>query len=232
MEKIVVAKGIKKSYIKNKSIRTVVLKGIDLEIYRGEILCIMGPSGVGKSTLLYVLSSLEEPDEGVVTYYLNEEIYEIHKQKPDEIANLRNRKIGFVFQFHYLLPEFDALENVAMPLIIRGIKSKEAQKQAKEMLGIVGLNNRLNHRPYELSGGEQQRVAIARALVTHPAIVFADEPTGNLDTNSAKTFLDLIVDLKEKFRTTFVIATHSLEVASYATRIAKMKDGLIVEIIS
>ncbi|MGB9771752.1 MAG: ABC transporter ATP-binding protein [Candidatus Kapaibacteriota bacterium] len=230
MKVIIEARGIKKSYQKDKKGSIEVLRGVDLDVFRGEYLCIMGPSGVGKTTLLYVLSSLDKPDEGSVCYYLNGESIAIQNKTNDELARIRNKKIGFVFQFHHLLPEFTALENVALPSIIGGEKEKSAFAKAKELLQRLGLDDRLNNKPAELSGGEQQRIAIARALINRPEIVFADEPTGNLDTNTAKSVLELLYSLQKEMGATFVVATHSNEVASYGNRIAIMKDGKIVGI--
>ncbi len=227
---IIEAKGIKKTYKSDKKEKVEVLKGVDIAIEKGELLCIMGPSGVGKTTLLYILSTLELPDQGKVLYNLNGEIFEVQKKSNDELALLRNKKIGFVFQFHHLLPEFSAIENVALPLLIGGINEKEAKIKAKKLLTDLELGHRLDSRASELSGGEQQRVAIARAIINNPDVVFADEPTGNLDTNSAKNVLELIINLQKQLGITFVIATHSNEVASIADRIAHMIDGKIVEI--
>ncbi len=231
MKPILIAKNIKKSFLKDKTVRTEVLKGIDLEIRRGEFFALMGPSGVGKTTLLYVISSLDKPDEGEVSYFLNGSEFQIEQQSIDELARIRNRHIGFVFQFHHLLPEFTSLENVAMPLLIRGVRFATAFERAKDLLARVGLQERFDHKPSELSGGEQQRVAIARALINEPDIVFADEPTGNLDTKTAESFLNLLFNLKKQYNLTFVVATHSNEIAALADRIAKMKDGIIDEII-
>lgn len=230
MKVILEAQGIRKSYFKEKGNKVEVLKGIDLKVYQGEYLCIMGPSGVGKTTLLYVLSSLDKPDSGTVLYFLNGNTIEVQNKTNDELARLRNKNIGFVFQFHHLLPEFTALENVALPLIIGGLREKQALKKAQELLEKLELGERINNKPSELSGGEQQRVAIARAIITNPEIIFADEPTGNLDTANAKVVLDLLLSLKREFGLTFIVATHSDSVASFADRIAFMKDGKIVQI--
>jgi len=230
MEKILEATNIWKSFRKDDKNRIEVLKGVSLEIYRGEFFCLMGPSGVGKTTLLHILGTLDKPDSGRVLYSLDGQQIEIQNKNNDELAKLRNQKIGFVFQFHHLLPEFTALENVALPLIIAGEKEKVALAKAKELLGTVGFNQRLDNKPAELSGGEQQRVAFARALINRPEIVFADEPTGNLDSKNTEQILDLITRLRKEFFITFVVATHSTKVASAAQRIARMKDGIIFEI--
>lgn len=229
MEKILEARGIWKSYWKDNSNKIEVLKGIELDIYRGEFLCLMGPSGVGKTTLLHILGTLDKPDSGKVIYFIDGQALETHNKSNDEIARLRNRKIGFVFQFHHLLPEFTALENVALPLLISGEKQKTAFEKARELLHLVGISNRFENKPLELSGGEQQRVAIARALINQPEIVFADEPTGNLDSSNTEQILKLISKMRYKFNISFVVATHSSKVASTADRIAKMKDGVIDE---
>ncbi|MEJ5285975.1 MAG: Lipoprotein-releasing system ATP-binding protein LolD [Candidatus Kapaibacterium sp.] len=230
MDIIIEAKGLKKTFEKDKKGKVEVIRGVDLNVVRGEYLCIMGPSGVGKTTLLYILSSLDKPDEGSVLYFINGTSFEIFNKTNDELARLRNQKIGFIFQFHHLLPEFTAIENVALPAIIGGVKEKVAFTKAKQLLIDLGLEGQINNKPSELSGGEQQRVAIARALINNPEIVFADEPTGNLDTNTARTVLNLMASFQKKLGITFIVATHSNEVANYGDRIAFMKDGKIVEI--
>ncbi len=227
MDDIIIAKNIRKTFIKDKNIKIEVLKGIDLSVKRGDFLALLGPSGAGKTTLLYVLSSLDLPDDGTVEYNFGGEKFELRSLSSEKLAKIRNRHIGFVFQFHHLLPEFTALENVAIPLLIRNENTSKAFELAKEMLIKVGLGERLNHKPTELSGGEQQRVAIARALVTKPDIVFADEPTGNLDTATTQKFLDLLKSLKKEITTTLIVATHSNEVAQTADRIIQIKDGKI-----
>jgi ABC-type lipoprotein export system ATPase subunit len=230
MNIIIKASNIWKSYEKDKKGKVEVLQGIDLEVFQGEYLCIMGPSGVGKTTLLYILSSLDKPDSGKVHYFLNGESFEIEARSNDELAKFRNKAIGFVFQFHHLLPEFNALENVALPLIIGGMKEKPAFSKAMELLEKFGLADKWKNKPSELSGGEQQRVAIARAIANNPQVIFADEPTGNLDTNTSRAVLEQMKSLQTELGITFVVATHSNEVASNADRIAFMKDGKIVEI--
>lgn len=201
-----------------------VLKGIELSIETGEIISIVGASGAGKSTLLHILGTLEKPDSGSVSID-NVEITTLNSRK---LALFRNQKIGFVFQSHHLLPEFNALENVMMPALILGTSKKEAMNKANHLLNILGLNERLSHRPSELSGGEQQRVAVARALINNPSVVFADEPSGNLDSNSAKSLHHLFLELREQFKNTFVIVTHNEELARLADRKLVMKDGLLV----
>ena len=201
-----------------------VLKGVNVEIKKGEVVSIVGPSGSGKSTLLHILGTLDKPDRGEVT--MNGTRIESLTSK--KLAAFRNSNIGFVFQFHHLLPEFSALENVSIPAWIAGRKKKEVEVQAKELLQILGVAHRLNNKPGELSGGEQQRVAVARALINQPSIVFADEPTGNLDTANARELHELIFDLRTKFSQTFLIVTHNDDLARLSDRVLQMKDGLIV----
>jgi lipoprotein-releasing system ATP-binding protein len=201
-----------------------VLHRVSLSVDAGEFVAIVGPSGAGKSTLLHLLSMLDTPDEGTVTI-AGKNLYQLSQQAQ---AAFRNKHLGFVFQFHHLLPEFTALENVCMPLWIAGVPKKEAKKQAMEVLNVVGLPDRLDHKPSELSGGEQQRVAIARAIVHHPDIIFADEPTGNLDTANADFVHQLFLDLRERFGLTFIIVTHNEQLAEMADRILFMKDGKII----
>ncbi len=201
-----------------------VLKGVDVEIKKGEIVSIAGSSGAGKSTLLHILGTLDYADKGEI--YLDEE--RIDKLKGKKLAAFRNTHIGFVFQFHHLLPEFTALENICIPGWIAGRKRKEVLEKAESLLNILGLQNRGEHKPNELSGGEQQRIAVARALINNPSIVMADEPTGNLDSTNAKELHNLFIDLREKFNQTFLIVTHNEELAQMSDRILHMKDGRIV----
>lgn len=201
------------------------LKGIDLNIANGETLAVVGVSGSGKSTLLHILGTLEHPSEGEVSFSGNN----IFKQNDREIAAFRNSEIGFVFQFHYLLPEFNALENVMMPCLIKGIDTDQAKEMAEEILVKVGLQHRLDHRPGELSGGEQQRVAIARAVVLKPKVLLADEPTGNLDMDTGKTILDLLLMLNGDYGITSILVTHNMELANRLNRTIRLADGKIVD---
>jgi lipoprotein-releasing system ATP-binding protein len=201
-----------------------VLKGIDLEIASGEIVSIVGSSGAGKTTLLQLLGTLDKPDSGMV---------ELDGVNPfalssKELARFRNTQIGFVFQFHQLLPEFTALENVMMPALINGVSKQDAQQRAMELLNQLGLADRSSHQPSALSGGEQQRVAVARALVNKPKVVFADEPSGNLDSKNAKELHQLFFDLRRDMGQTFVIVTHNNQLAEMADRTLTMQDGLII----
>ncbi len=201
-----------------------VLKGVDIEITKGEIVSIAGSSGAGKSTLLHILGTLDSADEGEI--FLDNE--RIDKLKGKKLASFRNTHIGFVFQFHHLLPEFTALENVCIPGWIAGRKKKEVMEKAESLLNILGLPDRGEHKPGELSGGEQQRVAVARALINNPSIVMADEPTGNLDSANAKELHNLFIDLRTRFQQTFLIVTHNEELAQMSDRILHMKDGKII----
>jgi lipoprotein-releasing system ATP-binding protein len=202
-----------------------VLKGVDVNIAKGEIVSIVGPSGSGKSTLLHILGTLDEPKEGEI--FLKQQ--KIHTLRGKPLAAFRNRHIGFVFQFHHLLPEFSALENVCIPGWIAGARKKEVEERARELLNVLGVGHRVENKPGALSGGEQQRVAVARALINNPDIVFADEPTGNLDTAHAKELHELFFDLRNKFQQTFLIVTHNEELARMSDRVLHMKDGLIIE---
>ena len=215
---------IKAENIRKKYGELEVLKGVSLEISEGEIVSIVGASGAGKSTLLHIIGTLDKPDWGTVS--INN--IETSKLKDKRLSDFRNRAIGFVFQFHHLLPEFTALENVCIPAFIAGKSEEEAQSKAKELLTFLGLGDRTNHKPSELSGGEQQRVAVARALINQPAVVLADEPSGNLDSQSAKDLHQMFFDLRDKFNQTFVIVTHNAELADMADRKLVMKDGDIV----
>lgn len=201
-----------------------VLKGVSLEINEGEIVSIVGASGAGKSTLLHIIGTLDKADSGSLSI----KGIETEKLRDKKLSDFRNRAIGFVFQFHHLLPEFTALENVCIPGFIAGKSEQEAHSKAKELLGFLGLADRASHKPSELSGGEQQRVAVARALMNQPAVVLADEPSGNLDSQSAKDLHQMFFDLRDKFNQTFVIVTHNAELANMADRKLEMKDGNII----
>ncbi len=213
------ASGLKKSYD-----HLNVLKGIDLEIKKGEVVSIVGASGAGKSTLLHILGTLDKADTGTIK--INDEDVSSLSQK--KLSAFRNKHIGFVFQSHHLLPEFNALENVCMPAFIAGQSKRDAEKRATDLLTLMNLADRLTHRPNELSGGEQQRVAVARALINNPSVIFADEPSGNLDSASAKSLHQLFFELRNKLQQTFVIVTHNEELANMADRKLVMKDGMIV----
>ncbi|MDP3392500.1 ABC transporter ATP-binding protein [Sediminibacterium sp.] len=198
-----------------------VLKGVDISIEKGEMVSIVGSSGAGKSTLLHILGTLDSPNSGSIEIN-GQQLFNISSSK---LAQFRNKHIGFIFQFHHLLPEFDALENVCIPGWIANNPREQVKKRAIELLGILGLGDRINHKPNELSGGEQQRVAVARALINEPLIVFADEPTGNLDSNNAKELHQLFTQINKDFGTTFLIVTHNEELAALSTRILHMRDG-------
>jgi len=201
-----------------------VLKGIDIEVNQGEIVSIVGASGAGKSTLLHVLGLLDQPDQGNIM--LNEK--NVLTMRGNELAHFRNQHIGFIFQFHNLLPEFSAVENVCIPGYLGNEKSKNVENKAKDLLGFLGLNDRINHKPSEMSGGELQRTAVARALINDPSIVFADEPSGNLDSKNAEELHQLFFRLREKLAQTFVIVTHNRKLAAMADRQLEIKDGKIV----
>jgi lipoprotein-releasing system ATP-binding protein len=200
-----------------------VLQGIQLEIAKGELLCIVGASGVGKSTFLHLLGGLDRPTAGKILY----EGQDIAQFNETQLAGFRNKKIGFVFQFHHLLPEFTAVENAIMPALISGMSYKNATERAKTLLREVGLSQRLHHKPGELSGGEQQRVAVARALCLEPQVVLADEPTGNLDTHTGDEVFALLKDLNKRKGLTLVIVTHNEKLSAQADRIVRMVDGKI-----
>jgi lipoprotein-releasing system ATP-binding protein len=217
---MLVAKNLVKKYTS-----LTVVNDVSLTVGKGEIVSIIGPSGAGKSTLLHLVGALDKPDSGSVLI----EDTDILKLPSGKQAKFRNSRLGFVFQFHHLLPEFSAIENVCVPLWIKGLGKKEATDLAAEMLKEVGLENRLNNKPSELSGGEQQRVAIARALVNRPSVVMADEPTGNLDTANAHALHNLFLHLRDKFGQTFIMITHNDALAKLTDRTLSMQDGRIVD---
>jgi lipoprotein-releasing system ATP-binding protein len=201
-----------------------VLKGIDLEIQKGEVVSIVGASGAGKSTLLHILGTLDRPDKGSI-FYDNNQIDLLPERK---FSEFRNRQIGFVFQFHHLLPEFTALENVCIPAFIRGISRSKAEEKALKLLKFLNLEERATHKPAQLSGGEQQRLAVARALINDPAVILADEPSGNLDSKSAVELHQLFFDLRKQFNQTFIIVTHNTVLADMADRKLTIADGKIL----
>ncbi|KAB2841233.1 MAG: ABC transporter ATP-binding protein [Melioribacteraceae bacterium] len=221
---ILKAENIYKSFVKSKEQKLDILKGISLELEVNKITEIVGASGAGKSTLLHILSGLDTPDTGKVEI----EGTEIFKLSDDKLSKFRNKNIGFIFQFHHLLPEFTALENVSIPMMINGISLKNSLKKSEELLETVGLKERFEHKPAELSGGEAQRVAVARALANNPKIIFADEPTGNLDSANSEIMHNLFVELKEKLGLTFLIVTHNPELVKLADTVLEMKDGKFV----
>jgi lipoprotein-releasing system ATP-binding protein len=223
MSIILSSENITKSYQSTKKVKLEVLKSISVEIEANKISVIVGASGAGKSTLLHLLGGLDRPDSGSV-FYEQKNIFDFNN---DKLAKFRNENMGFVFQFHHLLPEFTALENVSIPQMIKGVSLKSATKNSLRLLEIVGLKDRAEHKPAELSGGEQQRVAVARALANDPKIIFADEPTGNLDSANSDSIHKLLFDLRDNFKKTFVIVTHNPELMKLADIILEIKDGVI-----
>jgi lipoprotein-releasing system ATP-binding protein len=217
---MLLATGIHKNYGELQ-----ILKGVELHIKESEIVSIVGSSGAGKTTLLQILGTLDKPDSGKMS--ING--IDPFSLSSNKMAAFRNKQIGFIFQFHQLLPEFNAFENVMLPALIMGLSKKEAAEKAKEILAKIGLESRFNHRPSELSGGEQQRVAVCRSLINNPAIIFADEPSGNLDSKNAAELHDLFFQLREDFKQTFVIVTHNENLAKMADRTLVMKDGNFIK---
>lgn len=202
-----------------------VLKGINLKVSKGEVVSIVGPSGAGKTTLLQIMGTLDKPDSGTVLI----DGTDISRFNQKEMARFRNSHIGFVFQFHQLLPEFTAIENIEIPALIAGRSAKEARQEALELLTYMGLSERAHHKPNELSGGEKQRVAVARALINHPSVILADEPSGSLDSQNKQELHQLFFDLRDKYGQTFIIVTHDEELSRITDRTIHMKDGIILE---
>lgn len=221
MDKIISCVNINKTYDE-----LTVLKGINLEIESGEIVAIVGPSGAGKTTLLQIIGTLDKPDQMDNSSLIINSI-DVKRMNQSSFASFRNQYLGFIFQFHELLPEFTALENVCIPGWIGKRKQKELKRSAEELLSLIGLSDRIHHKPQELSGGEQQRVAVARALINQPKIIFADEPSGNLDTENANALHKLFFDVRKKFGTTFIIVTHNESLANMADRKIILRDGEI-----
>lgn len=218
------AENISKSYLTDKEVKLEVLKSISLEIEKNKITVIVGASGAGKSTLLHILAGLDTPDSGKV-FYDEKNIFDYDEKK---LSGFRNENIGLVFQFHHLLPEFTAEENIFIPNLIKGVHISKARDKAKELLKLVGLSDRFSHKPAELSGGEQQRVAVARALANDPEIIFADEPTGNLDTTNSDAIHKTFVELRDKYNKTLVMVTHNRELVNLADKVFEMKDGMLL----
>lgn len=225
MDYIITLEDVVKVY-KMDGVETVALNGVSLKIKEGEFIAIMGPSGSGKSTMMHLMGCLDRPTSGKIYF----EGKDVSRLSDDELAEIRNRKIGFVFQSFYLLPRYTALQNVELPLIYQGVSPKERREKAKSLLEKVGLSDRLYHKPTQLSGGQQQRVAIARALVVNPVVLLADEPTGNLDSKSSHEIMDLISVLHKEEKLTIILVTHERDIAEYAEKIIRMQDGKIIDI--
>lgn len=224
--KILIGDNICKEYVTGRNQTLQVLKGVDIEIKQGEFIVIVGPSGSGKSTLLHILGGLDRPTKGVVK--VGEQ--EIFKLNDDKLSEFRNKTIGFVFQFHHLLPEFNAIENVCMPALISGKKFKDVSSRAKMLFKQLDLSERINHKPNELSGGEQQRVAVARALINNPKLVLADEPSGNLDEENGLILHKLLIEISEELGVTFVVATHNLDLTRRAGRVLRLSEGKLTTV--
>lgn len=223
---ILQAQDLWKSYKSTDAVSTSVLRGAALTVHEHEFVAIIGPSGAGKSTLLHVLASIESFDSGSVSLHVSGKEFNYRTMTSEQLARFRLEHIGFVYQFHHLLPEFTALENVMMPALIRGASQREASKRAEMLLERVGLSPRAAHMPAELSGGEQQRIAIARAVMNAPTLILADEPTGNLDSANAQQVRTLLRELQQEQSLTCIIATHSMELAQSASRIVHIQDGV------
>lgn len=225
MPPIIKVQDLKKVYHMGNE-KIIALNHINLEIEKGEICCLFGSSGSGKSTLLNMLAGLEKPTKGSIVI----KRHHIEHMNEKELADFRQKYIGFVFQSYHLIPTLTAIENVALPLVFQGVGSKERQQRAREMLEAVGLKKRLKHLPKEMSGGQQQRVSIARAFVNQPQILFADEPTGNLDTHTTKEVMEIMMQMAAQYHQTLVIVSHDLDIAKYATKIITVQDGQILKI--
>jgi lipoprotein-releasing system ATP-binding protein len=223
---VLVVEGLEKSFIKDEE-KIPVIRGLDFSLKSGEMVAVTGSSGAGKSTLLHILGTLEPPTSGKVLF--GQEKLDLFSLSEKDLARFRNRSLGFVFQFHYLLPEFTALENVMMPAMIAGFRGSSIEKQARELLEFVGLKHRLNHRPSELSGGEQQRVAVARAVVLRPKLLLADELTGNLDSKNSERMVELLRELNRATGVSILLVTHDQSLAQKMHRIISMRDGKLVE---
>ncbi|HKB86016.1 MAG TPA: ABC transporter ATP-binding protein [Ignavibacteriaceae bacterium] len=217
-------RNIIKSYQNTKKVKLEVLRSVDIEIESNKISVIVGASGAGKSTLLHIMGGLDRPDSGEV-FFNDQNLFQL---TDDKLARFRNKNIGFVFQFHHLLPEFTALENVSIPQMIMGKSLNTASQKAAELLEAVGMQERINHKPAELSGGEQQRVAVARALANDPDIILADEPTGNLDSENSEAVHQILINLRDQMGKTFVIVTHNTGLVNLADKVYEMKDGKIL----
>lgn len=225
MEDILILEDVVKIY-KMDGVETVALRGVSLKVRKGDFIAIMGPSGSGKSTMMHIMGCLDRPTSGKI-YFEGRDVSEL---SDNELAEIRNKKIGFVFQSFYLLPRYTAIQNVELPLIYQGVSPKERKEKARIILEKMGLSDRINHRPTQLSGGEQQRVAIARALIINPVILLADEPTGNLDSKSSHEIMNLISKLHKEEKITIILVTHERDIAEYAEKIVRMHDGRIVDI--
>lgn len=221
---IIRTENLVKSFTNVKSVRLEILRSISLEIIEGKITLIIGASGAGKSTLLHLLGGLDRPDSGKI-FFRNEDLFSFSDEK---LSRFRSKNIGFIFQFHHLLPEFTALENIAIPQMIIGKRLEHALSDSEKLLTEVGLSDRKDHKPAELSGGEQQRIAVARALANDPQLILADEPTGNLDTVNSQAITNLLVQLNRKFQKTFIIVTHNKEMLGIADYVYEMKDGKLL----
>ena len=221
-EALLAARRVHKTYMLGRR-ALEVLRGVDLELHRGDFLALRGASGAGKSTLLYLLGGLDAPNQGEV-WLAGKNLALVSRR---ELARLRNREVGFIFQAYYLLPELDALENVCLPARMARMPARQAETRGRQLLERVGLKDRLEHKPYELSGGEQQRVAIARALINEPDVILADEPTGNLDSHTGEEIIELLCSLRAERQTTLVMATHDAKIAARAPRVIELVDGLV-----